>query len=94
MAKSMEEINKEFYSSKLDATEEEKADAERKAEAKKTVIINRMNDLYNNFLLLGADKKELDKIVNDRKATKFTGFDNRTKSGNKGGVFKSENLFK
>jgi hypothetical protein len=94
MAKSMEEISKEYYSSKRDATEEEKADAERKAEAKKTVIINRMNDLYNNFLLLGADKKELDKIVNDRKATKFTGFDNRTKSGIKGGVFKSENLFK
>jgi hypothetical protein len=86
------EYNKIKYNEK--ATPEEKKSAEKIAEDKKAFAISKLNQIYRDFILTGADPNELNAIINQKSAIKTTGFDVITKKGIKTGNISREKLFK
>jgi hypothetical protein len=86
------EYNRIKYNEK--ATPEEKASAEKIAEDKKAFAISKLNQIYRDFILTGADPNELNAIINQKSAIKTTGFDGTTKKGIKTGNINREKLFK
>lgn len=96
MARQMKEINDEysFVQFNKKATEDEKALAQKEAEQKKALLIERMNQRFNDFVLIGANPEELRKLIFDRSPIKTTGFDQQTKFGIINGNVNKELLFK
>jgi hypothetical protein len=86
------EYNRIKYNEK--ATPEEKKSAEKIAEDKKAFAISKLNQIYRDFILTGADPNELNAIINQKSAIKVTGFDATTKKGIKTGNINREKLFK
>lgn len=72
------EFNKVAYNKEL--PDEERLLAEKAAEAKKMFVINKMHEVYTDFISLGADPEVLDNIILSKKPIKITGFDKETKS--------------
>jgi hypothetical protein len=88
-------INREYNGIKYkEVPQEDKDAAEKAAEDKKAFAISKVNEIYRNFINLGADPKVLDDIINQRSSIKVTGFDKNTKKYLKTGDIKREKLFK
>lgn len=96
MYKDMDQVSSEYIIIKRSDkyTEQEKADAEAKAEREKAFIISKMHETYADYISIGADPKALDEMINQKSSVKMTGFDKRTKNGIKTGQFNQESLFK
>jgi hypothetical protein len=96
MGKQIEEINRQYNKVKFDvkATAEDKKLAQGEAEQKKALLIQRMNQRMNDYILIGADPKELKKIILERSTIKTTGFDKGTKFGIITGKVNQETLYK
>jgi ADP-Ribosyltransferase in polyvalent proteins len=86
------EYNRIKYNEK--ATPEEKASAEKIAEDKKAFAISKLNQIYRDFILTGADPNELNAIINQKSAVKVTGYDPTTKKAIKTGNINRDKLFK
>jgi hypothetical protein len=88
-------INREYNGIKYkEVPQEDKDAAEKAAEDKKAFAISNVNEIYRNFINLGADPKVLDDLINQRSSIKVTGFDKNTKKYLKTGDIKREKLFK
>jgi hypothetical protein len=88
-------INREYNGIRFkEVPQEDKDAAEKAAEDKKAFAISRVNEIYRNFINLGADPKVLDDLINQRSSIKVTGFDKNTKKYLKTGDIKREKLFK
>jgi hypothetical protein len=96
MAKQMEEVKKAYDRVKYNekSTADDKALAQKEAEQKKALLIERMNQRFNDYVLLGADPAELRKIIIERSQIKTTGFDKQTKIGIINGNVNPESLYK
>lgn len=96
MMKQLEDVNKLYnrvnYSTT--ATEEQKKAAELDAETSKARLIQKMHEMYQDFVLLGADHKVLDDMISKTRGIKSTGFDLQTKKAIKSGVFDQKKLYK
>lgn len=96
MLKQLEDVNKLYnrvnYST--NATEEQKKAAEQDAETSKSRLINNMHEMYQEFVMLGADPKVLNDMINKTKSVKSTGFDLQTKNAIKSGTFDATKLYK
>jgi hypothetical protein len=88
-------INTEYNKIKFkDLPQADKDAAERAAEDKKAFAISKVNEIYRNFINIGADPEVLDQLINQRSPIKVTGFDKNTKDYLKTGDIKREELFK
>ncbi len=96
MAKQIEEINRAYNRVKYNekSTNDDKVIAQKEAEQKKALLIERMNQRFNDYILIGADPNELKKIVLERSQIKTTGFDKGTKFGIITGKVNPESLYK
>jgi hypothetical protein len=93
--KELEEVGRRYTRDSFKAkTEEEKRAVEQEAENTKMIIINKLNEIYNDFVFIGADPKVLEEMVNKRSSIKMSGFDKNTKKGILGGKIKQQDLFK
>lgn len=88
-------INSEYNRIKFkELPQADKDAAEKAAEDKKAFAISKVNEIYRNFINLGADPKVLDDLINQRSSIKVTGFDKSTKKFLRTGDIKREKLFK
>jgi hypothetical protein len=88
-------INREYNGIRFkEVPQADKDAAEKAAEDKKAFAISKVNEIYRNFINLGADPKVLDDLINQRSSIKVTGFDKSTKKFLKTGDIKREKLFK
>jgi hypothetical protein len=93
--KELEEVGRRYTRDSFKAkTEEEKSAVEQEAENTKMIIINKLNEIYNDFVFIGADPKVLEEMVNKRSSIKMSGFDKNTKKGILGGKIEQQDLFK
>jgi hypothetical protein len=96
MGKQIEEINRQYNRVKYDtkSSAEDKKLAQAEAEQKKSLLIQRMNQRMNDYILVGADPKELKSIILQRSTIKTTGFDKPTKFGIITGKVNEQILYK
>ena len=93
--KELEELGRRYTKDVFKAkTAEEKNAIELEAENTKMIIINKLNEIYNDFVFIGADPKVLEEMVNKRSSIKMSGFDKNTKKGIIGGKVSQKDLFK
>ena len=75
------------------STEAEKAEATKIANEKKSKIVQHLNRLYKGYIKIGASRDVLEEMVNDKKAVKPTGMDDKTKIGITEGYFDPSSFF-
>jgi hypothetical protein len=94
--KDMEDVVKEYGRVRFDKelTPAEKKEKIKAAEERLAYYANSLSETYRQFLLLGADKKQLDEMIKKRGQVKSTGFNKAFKKSILTGDINPETYFK
>lgn len=96
VGKDLEDVVREYNAAKYnkELTAEERNEAEKKAEERAAYYAGKLSETYNQFLLLGADKKTLDEMIKNKGQVKSTGFSKAFKKSIKTGEINPDKYFK
>ena len=94
--KNMEDVTKEYGAIKINKklTPEERKEKVKAAEDRLAYYAKKLSETYNQFLLLGADKKTLDEMIRNKSQVKSTGFSKAFKNSIITGNVNQENFLK